>query len=444
LGVLSLFQQLLPIAFVEQAHKQVGGRHHNRVYNPLVVMWLLVVQRLHGGAPLETAVMELLDLPTSFWPRPCKRIREWQEQGKALSSYPGAYHQARQALPLSVVQKSCDRIFEELMARTAGTGPELGTRAFVLDGSSLRMAYSPSMSQHFPPGSNQHGENHWPVMRVLVMHDLRTGLAMRPEWGPMNGPDAVSEQYLLEKAIGRLPAGSTVIGDANFGVFSVAYAGQQNGHPVLLRLTSLRARRLAGAELQAGMDVPVVWKPSRDDRRSHPKLPADACVRGRLMVRQVKPSNGAEPFLLALFVTLPCAESEILDLYGQRWNIETDLRTLKTHLCLEQLTCSTPDMAAKDIEMSMAAYNLVRALICLASEQSGIPPRGYSFTKVQRIVQAFTPKLAAAADPQEAKRIFDQMMYYVQQAKLPNRRRKRPSYPRAVWNKGAKYPPRHR
>jgi Transposase DDE domain len=408
-------------------------------------MWLLVVQRLHGGAPLETAVMELLrGLPASFWPRPCKRIRDWQEQGKPLSSHPGAYHQARQALSLAVVQQSCDRIFEELAARTAGTGPELGTRAFVLDGSSMRMAHSPAMTQQFPPGRNQHGEHHWPVMRVLVAHDLRTGLAMRPELGPMNGPDAVSEQYLLEKAIGRLPAGSTVIGDANFGVFSVAYAGQQSGHPVVLRLTSPRAQRLAGEDLQDGMDRPVVWKPSRDDRRSHPDLPGDACLRGRLIVRQVQPDNGAAPFLLALFVTLPGAGSEILNLYGQRWNIETDLRTLKTHLCLEQLTCSTPDMAAKDIEMSIAAYNLVRALICLASEQSGIAPRGYSFTKVQRIVQVFTPKLAAAANPQEAKRIFDQMMYYVQQAKLPNRRRRRPSYPRAVWNQSAKHPNRQR
>ena len=260
----------------------------------------------------------------------------------------------------------------------------------------------------------------------------------------MNGPDAVSEQSLVEKAIGRLPAGSTVIGDANFGVFSVAYAGQQSGHPVLLRLTSARAQRLAGEDLQDRFDRPVVWKPSWDDRRSHPDLPADACVRGRLLVRQVQPDNAAAPFLLALFVTLPCAGSEILNLYGQRWNIETDLRTLKTHLRLEQLTCSTPDMVAKDIEMSIAAYNLVRALICLASEQSGVAPRGYSFTKVQRIAQVFTPKLAAAADPQEAKRIFDQMMYYVQQAKLPNRHRRRPSYPRAVWHKGAKHPKRQR
>jgi hypothetical protein len=52
-------------------------------------------------------------------------------------------------------------------------------------------------------------------------------------------------------------------------------------------------------------------------------------------------------------------------------------------------------MVAKDINMGIAAYNLVRAVTCLASRQSGIPPRGYSFTRVRRILDAFGPDLAA-------------------------------------------------
>jgi len=158
-------------------------------------------------------------------------------------------------------------------------------------------------------------------------------------------------------------------------------------------------------------------------------------------VRQVQPDNGAKPFLLALFTTLPDPENEILELYGRRWNIETDLRTLKSNLNLDQFTCSSPDMVAKEIEMAMAAYNLVRAITCQASEQSGMPPRGYSFTQVQRIVQTFAPLIAAAKNTRESKRIFDQMMRYVQQAKLP-RRRKRPTYPRKIWGRGGKFPTR--
>jgi putative transposase len=428
---------------VEQANREAGVRQNNRVYTALVVMWLLVVQRLHGGAPLEAAVLALLrGLPAEFWPRPCKRVRDWRERGQRLSSHAGAYQQARQALSLAVVQQSCDRIFEQLSARMAVCSDEVAANAFVLDGSSIRLAHSPALTQRFPPCSNQYGDGHWPVLRMLVAHDLRSGLAMRPEWGPMYGPDAVSEQRLLERAIGRLPSGATVIGDCNFGVFSVAHAAEKAGHPILLRLTTARAQRLAGRGLTDGMDYSVVWKPSRDDRKSHPDLPAEARVQGRLMVRLVHPSNGARPFLLALFTTLSSSQQTLLNLYGQRWRIETDLRTLKKELCLDQLTCSTADMAAKEIEMSITAYNLVRAVISLASEQAGISPRDYGFTKARRIVQIFAPQLAETTDPHQAERLFQQMMRYLQQAKLPHRRRKRPAYPRAVWNRGDKFPSR--
>ncbi len=310
-------------------------------------------------------------------------------------------------------------------------------RAFLLDGSSMRAAHSPTLCKQYPPGSNQHGVGHWPVLRVLVAHDVHTGLAMRPEWGPMYGPSTVSEQELLDKAMHRLPAGATVIGDANFGVFSVAWAAAQSDHPVLLRLTAQRARRLAGEPLRDGIDRTVLWKASPADRRSHPDLPPGACLEGRLIVQRVQPDNGGKAFLLALFTTLPGSAQQPLDLYGQRWAIETDLRTLKSTLSLEQLTCTTPDMVAKEIDMGIAAYNLVRAVTCLASRQSGVPPRGYSFTKVRRILQVFGPALAAAPDSSAAQRIFDQIMRYVQQAKLPRRRRKRPPSPRQVWKRGA-------
>ena len=443
-GLPSRFEELLPAEFLDQAQKDAKVQRNNGVYSPLVTMWLLVAQRLQGGASLETAVLELLrGLPASFWPKPCKRIRRWRDGGKAPSSNTGAYNQARQALPLSVVERSCDRIFEQLIGKMDPAATPTKRRAFILDGSSMRTAHSPALCEAYPPGSNQHREGHWPVLRVLVAHDLHTGLAMRPQWGPMHGPNAVSEQKLLERAIDRLPGGSTVIADANFGVFSVVYAATQRQHPVVLRLTHDRARRLAGEALHDGIDIASVWKPSAAERRKYPHLPPDACVSGRLMVRQVQPANGGAPFLLALFTTLPSPEQEqVFELYGQRWAIETDLRTLKSTLCLDQLTCSTPDMVAKEIDMGMAAYNLVRALIAAASEQSGVPPRGYSFSKVRKIVQTFAPAIADAPDSETARRIFNQIMHYVQQSKLPRRKRKRPAYPREVWNRGATFPNR--
>ena len=426
---------------MEQAYQQVKAKCNNSVYTPLVVMWLLMQQRLQGAAPLEAVVLDLLEnLPSCFWPNPCKRVRDWQQAGKPVSGNTAAYNQARQKLPLPVVEQSCDRIFEQLMARLAPDLAPGSRRTFILDGTSMRLSYSPALAKCFPPTSNQHGEAHWPMIRVLVAHDLHTCLAMRPEWGPMYGPETVSEQQLLERALDRLPVDSAIIGDSNFGVFSVAWTSTQKGHPVLLRLQLHRAKRLSNEELKDGIDRQIVWAPSLHDRKRHPDLPPEACVRGRLIVRQVQPDNGGEAILLALFTTLSDEAAEILKLYGQRWNIETDLRTLKSQLQMEQLSSATGEMAAKEIEMAVAAYNLVRAVISIAAQQSGLPPRRYGFARAARIVASFGPKIASASNESEAQRHFDRMMYFLQQAKLPQRKRK--PFPRSVWGKGEQYPKR--
>lgn len=442
-AALSLFQQLLPAAFVDLLRRQSHLRQNNRVYTLSVVMWLMISQWLEGHCPLDRAVADLLHgLPGTFWPRPCKRLLDARSNRTLLSSNTAAYNQARHRLPLNVVERSCEHIFQQLTELTDGSLPQLGQRAFFFDGTSLRLPFSETLQQCYPAGSNQLGQSHWPLLRVLVAHDLKTGLAMRPQWGPASGKHAVSEQGLLDLAIDHLPAASLAVGDCNFGVFSVAYASTQRNHLVLLRLTAERARRLAGGPLHDGIDRPITWTPTRADRRSRPDLPEDACVHGRLVVCLVQPSNQAEPFLLAVFTTWAAAPQQILEIYAQRWNIETDLRSLKGTLHLEQLRCTSPEMVAKELDLAMAAYNLVRAIVYLAAQKTGLPPRAFSFTRVRNIVQAFAPKLAAASTPTEARHIADQILYYVAQAKLPRRTQKRPSYPRATWKKSASFPTR--
>jgi hypothetical protein len=259
----------------------------------------------------------------------------------------------------------------------------------------------------------------------------------------MYGPQAVSEQSLFEALLDRLSPRSTVLADINFGVFSVAYGADQRGHRVLLRLQEVRAKRLLGGQpLRDGIDQRVPWRPSRDDRRHHPQWLEDACVVGRVIVRQVQPSNGGEPFLLALFTTLEEPAEALVDRYGKRWNIELDLRTLKSTMQLDQLTCTSPEMVGKEILMGMLAYNLVRAVTFVAAQAAGIQPRAFSFTQVRNVINAFAPRIAAAQTPEEAQRLYEDMLYYTSRAQLPKRKKPRDSYPRAVWGRGERFPRR--
>jgi hypothetical protein len=137
---------------------------------------------------------------------------------------------------------------------------------------------------------------------------------------------------------------------------------------------------------------------------------------------------------------LSIESDQAIHLYGLRWNVETDLRHLKSTLRMEQLTCTTSAMMAQEIDIAMMAYNLVRAVTYLAAEKAGLTPRTFSFTRVRNVLNAFAPLLAAANDEAHARKLWDDMMYYVDQAKLPQRNRQRPSYPRAVWSRPQAYP----
>jgi hypothetical protein len=435
-SVLALYLKLVPIGFFVRLSQGLQ-LHRNGIFTLPVVIWLMIFQRLHDKGTLSVAVQKVIcGLPAVLTPRPSKRLRE-----RTVSSHTGGYNQARQKLPLEVAQQVSDEVFEQLLAAKAQTASGRSVQMFVLDGSTLLMPHTPALLEAYPPSRNQHGKSHWPMVRVLVAHDLHCGVALRPQWGPANGPKALSEQRLTEELLERLPAGAGMMGDRNFGVFSVAFPAQQRNHPILLRLTAVRAKHAFGCVLCNGTDQRVDWKPSRYDRAGHPELPLDACVHGRLIVRTVYPNDGSAPVKLHLFTTLDLRADEIVQLYGLRWNVETDLRTIKKTIRLEMLHCQTPEMVAKELILAVMAYNLVRAVIDKSAQQTQLSPRQYSFSRVQDVLNAWLPRIASMSSEVERQSEYELMMKYVAQCKL-YKRKKRPSYPRAVWRRPRTFPGR--
>ena len=72
------------------------------------------------------------------------------------------------------------------VACTDGSLPVIGRRAFIFDGTTVRTPHTEGLKLLYPPTPNQEGESHWPLIKMLVAHDLVTGLGMRPEWGAVN------------------------------------------------------------------------------------------------------------------------------------------------------------------------------------------------------------------------------------------------------------------
>ena len=421
---------------IERIAQQHGVKTRRGIYSLVVVIWLMIYQRLNSKRTLSSAV-QFLAKHAALWRDQLhvgKRIREGR-----ISVRTGGYSQARRKMSTLVGCSVCDLSFAELEVRMRQQMPNVPRPIFVVDGTTLQLPHQRELLKAYPPGSNQHGENHWAIMLLVAFHDVHTGLAARPSWGPMYGRKAVGEQQLAAQALGRLPAEAVVLGDGDFGIFAFAYAVQQTGRSMLLRLTPARAHKvLGGIPLRPGRRRKVVWEPSAWDRQHHPELPPEAMVEGWMVAC---PHPGRKGEMLYFFTTLDEKPKRILASYKLRWNIETDLRSLKRTVGLYQLASKSQAMVENEVLMAVAAYNVVRAVMYLAASKAGVTPRQLSFSSSQDAVMVAWPYLQCARTAAEFQDELERLLAVVVQSKLPSRSGRR-SYPREIWGHGAKFPSR--
>jgi len=428
---LALYQRCVGHGIVEYWQRQMHVRMRKSIFTAGVVIWLMMVQRLQAKGTLATAVDALIGGVADGLLSRCPRARE-----KRISRGTGGYSHARQRLPKLL----CRCVMRELVVRLREIlNPSGGALSYVLDGSSLELESSAGLRKAYPPAQNQYGRAHWPVLRIVVLHDLETGLAEEPQWGAMYGAEASSEQKLAEAAMDALPVGSVVIGDRNFGVFTIAWAAQQRRLEPVVRLTVERAKKLLGGPIGAAGEWPVCWKASRWDGKRQGGMPAEACVPGRLIAARV--GRGKSKQWLYLFTTLSVPGEELVELYSKRWRIETDLRCLKRTIHLQHVSARQPSMMEKEILTAIGAYNLVRTVMALAARRHHLSPRQLSFTFTLNLVNSSWHRIQSAPDPATYQAEVFRLLDTAVQGKHPNRRKRR-SYPRTVWLHGGSFPTR--
>jgi hypothetical protein len=431
-GAFDRYREVLPQSAVAQ---MLQGRSVFSRGSPLsawVVIWLMIYQRLDIKGTLSVAVREMLV-------GSIRRYVPQTEDAEPLSANTSAYSQARSKLPVDMAEKASDMIFDGLRQEpTILSG--LGQPMFLLDGSSIQLPHTPELIAAYPPQSNQFGVSHWSLIRVLGATDVVSGLAARPCSGPMNGHGAVSEQELAKEMMGRLPEDCGVMGDRNFGVFSMAYHARQNNHPCLFRLTQARARKLNGGTTpNARTDKVIRWMPTRDDRRNNPEITKQSMVEGRLVVCKIRVKG--KPEKLYFFTTLDLAADQTLEVYGHRWNIETDLRSLKQEVRLHMIEAKSKAMVQKELVLAVAAYNLTRATMNQAASALQCNPRELSYSLAQDTINAFLPAFANATTDPQREELMQEMLRVFKYSKLPDRSNRSP-YERAIWPRGRSFPHR--
>jgi hypothetical protein len=432
--LLAFFIKILSLQDADQPPGKSSRGFYRRIWCPVLTLWYMIWQRLQTNHTLDAVVVDLRRGGADALGLKNKKPLSQRVLSRATT----AFSKARKRLPLDWVKSSFSS-FGQLLAGQIGQAKENELPVQLWDGSTLRMRPLGDLPKNFPPHRTRRKKSYWCVARVVVGFCASTGLALAAEMASLH----VSEQAL---AVGLLLASTPALhlGDRNFGVWRVVRAAVQSGGQGLFRMTGSRAKKLAaGRRLKPGLDLAVQWAPSAHDQVD-PGLEKKA-VAGRLVVVRAHRA-GYRTETLFLFTTLTDAVAyppeRLLALYGLRWQVELNFRTVKATMSLAQLEVKSADLAQKELYAGLMAYNLVRGLMGVAARSAGCRLDALSFAAARTQLTAALAVLWLSWLPDSVRE--EQWRHLIQEvgrARLPRRKKPRPSEPRQQCYSPRPFPP---
>lgn len=409
-----------------------GRGFYQRLFPPLIVLWYFFFLRLGHRVTLNDVLIDAhhggADRLSDSIPPLSQRLVSW-----ATTSF----SKARKRFPLAVMAQALPAQAQKIRAWAENLNWH-GWNVFLLDGSTIRLRPLGDIPKHFPPHKNRRSDRqYWCLMRVVVAFCLHSAVLA----GSAMGALGVGEQALACQLIRAAIPKSLFVGDRNFGIFRMVQAARQASAKILVRMTQARARKLAAAvKLSPGLDVPLRWEHSRHDQLepqadTHP-------VEGRLIVARIQ-RKGFRTFDLYLFTTLDDAQlypaAELVQLYGWRWQVELNLRYLKTEMALSALHSKSADMAQKEWLAGLMTYNLIRAAMMASAIQANLSVLELSFSAAKSHVTRWLIKHLQG--PQASAHSWEILLQGIARSRQPRRSKQRPPEPRRKRQNTQSFPP---
>lgn len=429
-AILGVFEEMFPAQVIQELYRETKRIYYQRLLSPLLILWGFIFQRLNADHSCDAAWSYLSSESTQ------ERFGHQKQRPQPPSESTSAYCQARQRLPLAVARQVLRRTADQIDERVGEDGHWHALRVNLIDGSTLQLSATTELLEHYGTNRNQYRRGHWPLMRIVAGFDFFSGAAT----GVAEGPYAQSEHPLAAALIRELGSGWLHVGDRYLGAYHVLQAVVAAGSQANIRLNDRSAKRLGGSNLQSGCDLDVTWKMARYDK-VEPDLPTPD-IAGRLIYIRLEKA-GFRPIDLYLFTTLSDRETypaaDLIALYGSRWNVELDLRHVKTTLKMEQLDGKSVDIVRKELYLGLAAYNLLRGLMTKAALLSNHLPCQLSLAQCCRRMMDAGRSLSPNASPQEIERVLTRLLMRMGRCVLLKRKRER-FEPRAIWGRAQVYP----
>jgi hypothetical protein len=374
--------------------------YRERLYPPTVALSMFMGQALNADGSCQKAV--------DGWAAQCAA----DGLKRPISIRTGGYCKARQRLDTRMIK-----------ALVCETGCLLSGKALeqwrwrtrivkLVDGTTISMPDTEENQRVFPQPNSQAEGVGFPLALVCAVICLSTGAVMDAAMGPYAGKGN-SEIDLFRSLMGAFSKGDVLLGDSyycNYFVIAVLLAlgvdvvFQQFG----ARITDFRRGKSLGKR-----DHLVYWKrPQRPEwmtKEQYQDFP------GELRVRE---AEVAERILVTTLLDhRKTHKEELSELHAMRWNVELDLRNIKTTMDMAELSCLTPPMNEKEFWVHLLAYNLIRILMAQAASNAGLRPRQISFKHTVQLWAGWTARGLINRSDQHNAALF----VYIAQISVGNR-----------------------
>lgn len=273
---------------------------------------------------------------------------------------------------------------------------------------------------------------------MVGIFSLEAGTLLDLSIAPWSGK-GTGEHALLRELVTALEKGDILLGDAYYASYFLVALLIEMGVDVVFAAGTNRKRDFRRGLRLGKSDHIVAWeKPARPEWMG--KATYDNVAK-RIEVRETRvvlEKPGFKPKMTVLVSTLcdskTVKNNDLAELYGYRWFIEVDFRSIKTIMKMEILRGKTPEMIRKEIWAHLLAYNLIRMLMFDAAIYHHRKPRTMSFKLALQMMEAFMQAGVLSVGSTSYRRFQEAIIYKTIGLQ------KRPPEPRMVKRRAKSFP----
>ena len=390
------FSDVLDIQKVQDGfdeHNVSFGSKKGAIFTPTRTLWVFVLQMLSPGMSCVKSAAKVSTLLVVLGLKPCA--------GRS-----SAYCRARAKLPAALIRELTCNAASDLELQIPEQWKFVGRTVKLIDGTTIIMPDTAENQEQFPQPKSQEPGLGYPMMRLLLVFSMATGMVCNACFGPCAGKET-AELALLRQILDSFSPEDILLADRFFCSFFMIALVLQRGAQVVFRQHQRRHTDFRRGRSLGKGDHVVVWKrPARPewmDEETYASIPETLILR-EVSYQVHQKGFRTEELVVVTNILDPeeLSAGQITELYGKRWLAELDIRDNKTTMGMDRLCCMTPFMIEKELWAHLLGYNMVRKVIAQAAMIHGRLPRQYSFKTAMDVLETNWQPLSVAAPAQRA------------------------------------------